>query len=204
MSAAEIRVGLVPLDRIMFHTHNIRRDLGDLRSLANSIGRFGVMQPVVLERNGETLRIRAGHRRVAAARLAGLAKIPAVIHADLLDDDEWIVHAVQENVMRRDLDLLERVDAIRALRDMGCTWTGVAEAFGVSQKTIKSWLNPKVIDDRERRYKPVRRSTVRAFVEAWRDQPGATVADVLDAIDRLSMDGRLSDALPRPRLEVVS
>lgn len=64
------RVGRVRLDAIDFHQHNVREDLGDLRDLTASIRRFGIMQPVVLEQRGDRLRIRAGHRRVAAARLA--------------------------------------------------------------------------------------------------------------------------------------
>lgn len=135
---ADIRVALVPLDRIQFHDHNVRRDLGDLRTLAGSIARYGVMQPIVVERRGDMLRIRAGHRRVAAARLAGLTKAPAVVHPEPLEDDEWLAQAVQENVMRRGLDAAERRDAIAALRDFGCTWQGVADTFGVAETTV-SW-----------------------------------------------------------------
>lgn len=70
VSARDLRVGLVKLTDIVFHPHNVCRDLGDLRSLTASIARHGVMQPVVVEEYGDHVRLRAGHRRVAA-RAAG-------------------------------------------------------------------------------------------------------------------------------------
>lgn len=133
-----VRVAAVRLDSIRFHPHNVRRDLGDLRGLVDSIKRFGVMQPVVIE--GEsTYRLRAGHRRVAAAKIAGLRTIPAVIHTEMLDEDEWLVHAVQENVMRRGLDPTERRDAITAMRRLGCSWEGIAASFDVAVSTVQAW-----------------------------------------------------------------
>lgn len=73
----EARAAVVVLDRIVFHPSNIRRNLGDLRQMTASIELHGVLQPVVLERYGDYLRVRMGHRRVTAARLAGLKKVPA-------------------------------------------------------------------------------------------------------------------------------
>lgn len=134
-----VKAALVPVDTILFHPHNIRRDYGDLRGLAASITRFGVMQPVVLETYGDRLRLRAGHRRVAAARLAGLTKVPAIVHSDALDDDEWLMASVHENAQRRALDAGERTRTITALRDHGCSWEGIAEAFGVTAATCRGW-----------------------------------------------------------------
>lgn len=136
---SDVRVGLIRVEDCEFHPHNVRRDLGDLRALTASIRRYGVMQPISVERRGQMFRLRAGHRRLAASRLAGRARIPAVIHGVVLAEDEWLIHAVQENVMRRDLDLQEKVDTVRALADQGMTKDGIAEAFGVSPSTITAW-----------------------------------------------------------------
>lgn len=200
MNGKDVRIASVRLDQVRFHTHNIRRDLGDLRTLADSIRRFGVMQPIVVENHGDHLRLRAGHRRVAAARLAGLARVPAVIHDDALDDDEWLVHSVQENVMRRGIDDDERRDAITALRELGCTWSGIADTFGVSAATVQNWLKPKEYRNHHEGRR-VKASTVRSFAAAWRehaDRHTVTVIDLLDALDALAKEGRLADALPSP------
>lgn len=207
---SDVRVGLVPVEKILFHPHNVRRDLGDLRSLVASIRRFGVMQPVVVERYGDMLRLRAGHRRVAAARLAGLRSVPAVVHGLALDDYEWIVSSVHENAQRRDLDHVERLRAVEAMRDQGASWEAVAEAFGVAASTARSWvscINGDPVADEESpeptagSWRPRRRTprgpvngpvtTVGArrildLVAHYRDRPDATVPEVLDAIERLT------------------
>lgn len=138
---SDTRVGNVDLSVIDFHPHNVRHDLGDLRSLTESIRRFGVLQPVVLERRGRRLRIRAGHRRVAAARLAGLSRIPAVVHGEVLERDEWLTAAVHENTRRRDLGGRDRARTVRAMREAGMTWGAIAEAFDVVEATPRKWLS---------------------------------------------------------------
>lgn len=201
--SSDIRVANVRVDEVLFHPHNVRRDLGDLRALAASLQRFGVMQPIIVEKNGVTMRLRAGHRRLAAARIAGLTRIPAVIHPDVLDDDEWIMASIQENVMRRDLDEAERSRAIQALFDLGCTTYGVAEAFGVSQSTIRTWADPDArrAETRPPSKKPgsVKASTVRTFASVWRaesERRQVSVDELLDAIDHLGGHAVLTGSLP--------
>lgn len=135
-----ITVGVIKLDDVEFHPFNHGRDLGDLRPLTDSIRRNGLIHPIVLERRGPRFRIRAGHRRVAAARLAGLAKVPALIHPEPLPDREWLVHMVEENTLRKDLSTTERADIVRRLRKLDVKWEGIAAAFGVAPATARSWL----------------------------------------------------------------
>lgn len=135
-----IAVGVIRLDDVEFHAFNHGRDLGDLRGLTDSIRRNGLIHPIVVERRGPRFRIRAGHRRVAAARLAGLAKIPALIHSEPLPDREWLVHMVEENTLRKDLSGAERRDIVRRLRALDVKWEGIAAAFGVAPATARSWL----------------------------------------------------------------
>lgn len=175
--SGDVLIANVRVDQVHFHRHNVRRDLGDLRTLTDSILRFGVMQPVVLERHGDQLRLRAGHRRLAAARLAGLVKVPAVIHRDALDDDEWLVHAVQENVMRRGLDTSERRDTIRALRAQGVSWEGVADAFGCTVPTAHRWArDPNDSTPRDERKEGLQEHVDRLTAEG---RSAAQIADQL-------------------------
>lgn len=189
MGAADLRVGLVRTDDILFHPHNVRTDLGDLRTLTNSIKQFGVMQPVVVEHYGHKVRLRAGHRRVAAARLAGLTRIPAVIHPEPLDDDEWIVQSIQENEIRRNLDRDDRRRAVLALRDVGCTWEGIAEAFAVSVSCTQKWARGADNADPQQIARTVHRNAER---RAWRR---------LAAAHRVEFDQLVQEELLRPPAE---
>lgn len=186
MTGRDLRVGLVRVDEVLFHPHNVRTDLGDLRTLTNSIKQFGVMQPVVVEQYGKQMRLRAGHRRVAAARLAGLTRIPAVIHAEPLDDDEWIVQSVQENVMRRNLDRDDRQRAVQALRDLGCTWDGIGEAFAVAASTAMKWASGRHHSDSRgtevRDRKNAARRAVRRLITTHQDEYEQLVQEELHRI----------------------
>lgn len=168
-----LRVGMVRVDDILFHPHNTRTNLGDLRTLTNSILRYGVMQPVVVEEYGQKLRLRAGHRRVAAARLAGLTRIPAVVHPYALDDEEWIVQSIQENTERRGLAQKDRQRAVLALRRLGCSWKGIADTFGVTTTTVTGWAtgdraNPQA--DARKAQKNAERRATRRLVDSHRDE----------------------------------
>lgn len=83
-----------------------REDMGNLQELADNIKEKGLLQPVTLN---EDMHLRAGGRRTAAAKLAGLDKIPALIRSDL---DEFGIDAAEveliENVYRKDFTWQER------------------------------------------------------------------------------------------------
>lgn len=186
MTAAAPTVALVRLDQVVFHPHNVRQDLGDLRSLTASIQRHGVMQPVVVEKHAGSLRLRAGHRRVAAARIGGLTRVPAMIHEKSLDEEEWLIASIQENVHRTQLTTEERLRTARALIDLGCTRQGVADAFGVSLGAVGLWLNPtqKARHHRGTANNRVQKPLLRRRLADWRarDADRDTILSELEAL----------------------
>lgn len=159
---SSVRAGLVRIDQIRFHPANVRQQLGDLRELSDSIMQYGVLQPVVVERHGDTLRLRMGHRRVAAAQLAGLRTVPALIHAEALDERSFLLQAVQENLVRAALPASDRNQTVIRLRALGCSWRQIAEAFHVTPHTAAGWITGDNDDDTPpRRSNPRRRATLR-------------------------------------------
>jgi ParB/RepB/Spo0J family partition protein len=160
-------VAYVPLERLRAHPDNVRRDLGDLRELADSIRRQGILQPLRVEHRpgGQVLRIRAGHRRAAAAELAGLRRVPCVIEAEA-DTDEAIAEMFAENLHRAGLTMVEKRDnARRLITEFGYTVAGVAVAVGVHQTTVSGWLrsNPARLETRPDR-RPQRPGSRRVHV----------------------------------------
>lgn len=171
-----VKAALVRIDQIRFHPANIRRELGDLRDLSNSIRRYGVLQPVVLERFGDTLRLRMGHRRVAAAQLVGLRMVPALIHSEPLDERSFLLQAVQENFTRTPVPASDRIHTVARLRELGCSWRQISEAFHVSPKTAAGWVAGDDDDSGPRTVNPRRRAILR-LIEAHSDEFEQLLAD---------------------------
>jgi ParB family chromosome partitioning protein len=131
----------VPLARVAPNPHQPRRhwDDAELEDLAASIREHGVLQPVLVTETLDGYQLVAGERRVRAARLAGLERIPALIR-QLADRDQLEV-ALVENVQRSDLDPIEEALAYRQLIDeFGLTQERVAERVGKARTTVANTL----------------------------------------------------------------
>jgi ParB family chromosome partitioning protein len=114
-------------------------DEESLESLARSIQEVGVLQPVVVRRLDAGYELVAGERRLRAARLAGLATIPAVIRD--ADDTDSLRDALIENIHRADLGPLELAEAFaELLDDLGVTQETLAERLGVSRPHIANTI----------------------------------------------------------------
>ncbi len=113
-------------------------DEKELNQLANSISRYGVIQPIVVRNLGSKYEIIAGERRYKAARLAGLKKIPAIVND--ADDEKSAEIALLENLQRKDLSPIEEAKAYRKLIDKGFTQDQLATKLSMSQSAIANKL----------------------------------------------------------------
>ena len=189
---------MVSVQAIEAHPTNIRRDPGDLRALVESVRADGILVPLIVERRGAMLRIRDGHRRLAAAKLAGLNRVPVFMWEDALELDEWVRQAVVVNNQRADQKSVERRETIVRLRDLGMTWQAIADAYGVTSRTIRLWADPSGPDRGKHgangvKNLPIPRRRLRAFVDEWRARENGAAVEVLDALDQL-----LTGGLPNP------
>jgi len=116
-----------------------RIDAAALEELAASIREHGVLQPILVTETLDGYQLIAGERRVRAARLAGLERIPAVVR-QLADRDQLEV-ALVENVQRSDLDPIDEALAYRQLvSEFGLTQEQVAVRVGKARATIANTL----------------------------------------------------------------
>ena len=111
----------------------------DLQSLADSIRSSGVLQPIIARRRDGMLEIVAGERRLRAARLAGLDRVPVVLRN--VDDHAMLQMALIENLQRRDLNPLEKARAFRQLMQSNA-WSqdDAAQAVGLGRPTVANML----------------------------------------------------------------
>ena len=109
-------------------------DEKELNELANSIIKYGVIQPIVLRNIGDKYEIIAGERRYKASCLAGLKKVPAIINNT--DDNTSAEIALLENLQRKNLSVIEEAQSYKKLMDRGFTQEEIASKLGVSQSSI--------------------------------------------------------------------
>ncbi|MBT2566624.1 ParB/RepB/Spo0J family partition protein [Arthrobacter sp. ISL-85] len=152
------------IDQLVIHAKNVRKDVGIVTDLANSITEQGILQPLVVapalsdkpfgyqtpELDGQRYTIIAGHRRHAAAKLANVDSLPCVIREDLDTEPKQLVAMLVENTQRADLTPVEEATAYQTIIDFGDGFNvkTVAKATGRSQSHVrKRLLLSKLNDD---------------------------------------------------------
>ena len=110
-----------------------------ISELARSIEQHGILQPLLLSRDGEFYKIVAGERRLRAAIKAGLTEVPAVIRD--FGDRELLEAALTENIQREDLNDIECAMAYRTLSDeYGLSQEQIAERVGKSRSHVANTM----------------------------------------------------------------
>jgi ParB family chromosome partitioning protein len=131
----------IALDRIVGNPQQprVRMDDAALATLAASIREHGVIQPVLVTETIDGYQLVAGERRVRAARMAGLERIPAVVRQ--LADRDQLELALVENLQREDLDPIEAARAYRQLiDDYAFTQEDLAARVGRARSTVANTL----------------------------------------------------------------
>ena len=125
-------------------------DQDALEELAESIKKYGLIQPIVVAKKDDYYEIIAGERRWRASKLAGLKEIPVIIREN--DERKNKEIALIENIQREDLNAYEKAMGIKNLmEDYNLTQEQVAKILGKSRSTIANSvrilnLDPRVLE----------------------------------------------------------
>lgn len=131
------RVEDLPVGEIKPNPHQPRSTFNDdqLSEMAQSIKEHGIVQPLVVVKDGEKYQLIAGERRLRAAKLLGLATVPAIVRS--FSQQEQLEVAVIENIQRSELNLLELATAYATLNDQfSLTIDQVAQRVGKAPSTV--------------------------------------------------------------------
>lgn len=134
----------IPVEKLVHHPRNPRKDIGDITELSDSIKAKGVLQNLTVVPAGDEYYVVIGNRRMEAAKAAGLKTLPCVI-ADM-DEKEQMETMLLENIQRVDLTVKEQADGFQLMMDLGLTVEELSEKTGFAKSTIYHRLNVAKLD----------------------------------------------------------
>ena len=118
-----------------------------LDELAESIKRYGVIQPIIVAKKGNYFEIVAGERRWRASKKAGLSEIPCIVRQQDEKTNKEI--ALIENIQRQDLNPIEKARGFRQLMDeYGITQMQLSEIIGISRSAVANTVRILNLDER--------------------------------------------------------
>lgn len=135
------KVEEVEIFKIISNPHQPRKDFNEerLKELAESIKKNGIIQPILVTKRGDQLEIIAGERRLKAAKLAGLSKVPVIIRE--ADEQQKLELAIIENIQRHDLNPIEEADSyLKLSQEFGLNQEEVAQKVDKSRSAVANKL----------------------------------------------------------------
>lgn len=126
-------------------------DEAALEELAASLKTYGMIQPVVVKKNGDYYELIAGERRWRAAKIAGLEKIPVVVKD--WEEGEAFEAALVENLQREDLNPIEEAESYQRLQEeFLLSQEQIAQKVGKSRSAVTNSLRLLQLDPRVRNF----------------------------------------------------
>lgn len=125
------------------HPNNPRKEIRDIEELTESVRKNGIMQNltvVPIEGESDRYRVIIGHRRLTAAKAAGIESVPCRIARNLSENEQYEI-MLMENIQRNDLTVYEQAAGFQMMIDMGETVESITEKTGFSKTTIYHRLN---------------------------------------------------------------
>ena len=143
----------VDVDRLSPNEHQPRLQMDDARldELAASIKANGVIQPILVRRNGDRYSIIAGERRWRAAQRAGLRTVPVVVRDVSPGDKQILELALIENVQREGLNPIDEALAYQRLAsEFSLTQDQIAAAVGKDRSSVANFMRLLKLPDEVR------------------------------------------------------
>ncbi|HUF17970.1 MAG TPA: ParB/RepB/Spo0J family partition protein, partial [Thermoanaerobaculia bacterium] len=132
----------VSIEKITANPYQPRKTFNEasIEELARSVREHGIVQPLLVTRQGDKFRLIAGERRFRAAKKAGLTTVPVVIK-ELAQEGDLLQIALIENIQREDLNPMEEAVAYEQLhQEFGLTQEEISKKVGKERSTVANFL----------------------------------------------------------------
>lgn len=141
-------ISVINIDEIKANEFQPRRDFDEstLQELAQSIRENGLIQPLIVRKNGEHYELIAGERRLRASKIAGLKTVPVVMRKST--DREALELAIVENIQREDLNCVdEGLAYFQLMQEFQLSQEELAKRMGKDRATIANALRILKLSD---------------------------------------------------------
>lgn len=187
----------IEVDKLHPHDANPRKNTGDVTELADSIKKNGILQNLtVVPATGYwygDYTVIIGHRRLAAAKQAGLKTVPCVIRE--MDPKAQIATMLLENMQRSDLTVYEQAQGMQMMLDLGETVETVAEKTGFSESTVRRRTRLLKLDSEVFKETEGRQITMSEYDKLFEIKDDAKRNEVLKSIGTNNFENNLLRAV---------
>ena len=203
-------IKLIPIEQLYPHPENPRKDLGDLSELSDSIKANGIFQNLTVVpwsgklpgKKGKAVdgyRVIIGHRRMAAAKLAGVSELPCAVVE--MTEAEQVRTMLMENMQRSDLTVYEQAQGFQLMLDMGGTVESVAKDTGFSEATVRRRVKLLELDPEKFKKSEARGATLQDYMELDKIEDPELKNEVLDKIGTANFRDALKKAIGDDKLK---
>jgi ParB family chromosome partitioning protein len=190
----------IAIDKLHPHPDNPRKVLGDIDELADSIKANGILQNLtVVPMNDDwtEFTVIIGHRRLAAAKQAGLTELPCAVVE--MTEKEQLSTMLTENMQRSDLTVYEEAKGCQLLLDLGDTVAEVAKKTGFSESKIRRRVKLCELDEDAFKESQIRHPTLQDYDRLNQIKDIDVRNELLKSIGTNNFDNRLYSAVRKQK-----
>ena len=194
-------IQMIDINRLHPHPDNPRKDVGDVTELADSIKHSGVMQNLTVVPHEGDYRVIIGHRRLAAAKEAGLTELPCRVVE--MTEREQVATMIAENMQRADLTVPEQVHGIQMMLNLGESLEDVQKKTGLSRSTVYHRKAMAALPADELQKSWERGGTIADYVALEQIKDLQVRTNLLKEIGTQNFDYKLSQAKSKQKLKEI-
>lgn len=194
------KLQMIQVEKLHPHPQNPRKVIGDVTELAESIKANGILQNLtVVPMNDDwtEFTVIIGHRRLVAAKQAGLTELPCAVVE--MTEKEQLSTMLTENMQRSDLTVYEEAKGCQLLLDLGDTVAEIAEKTGFSESKIRRRVKLCELDEEAFKESQLRQPTLADYDRLNQIKDIETRNKLLESIGTNNFDNRLYSAVQKQK-----
>lgn len=195
----------IRIEKIYPHPDNPRKNLGDLTELTDSIRAYGILQNLTVvphEEHKGAFTVVCGHRRLEAAKAAGVEELPCQIMPSM-DRKTQLSTMLLENMQRSDLTPQEEAQGFQMMLELGGSVAEIVKQTGLSETKVRHRIKLNELDQKLLTEKMKGEISINDLIKLERIKDPKRRNEVLEKIGTSNFDWAVENAITEERKEYV-